>query len=112
MAIMDCMIGDSVVGKVLNYKYLPQAQKIISKSLDGTVYGQKTGEATTTYEVNIFCATASNKLSMDGACSDCAEITIILRSGVEVAGIIEEETIDWKEMKDGRAVGKFTLIGV
>lgn len=112
MAIMDLKVGDSVVGKVLNYKHLPEAQKIISKSLDGTVYGQKTGDATTTYAVDCFCATAANRASVDNACSDCAEISIILRTGVEVAGIIDDETIEWKDMKDGRAVGKFTLIGV
>ena len=112
MAIMDCKINDSVVGKVLNYKYLPRAQKIISKSLDGTAYGQKVGDATITYSVDVYCATASRRASMDNACSDCAEVTIILRTGVEVTGIIEEETIDWKEWKDGHAVGKFTLIGV
>lgn len=112
MAIMDCKIGDSVVGKVLNYKHLPQAQKIISTSLDGTVYGQKIGEAIEKYSVDVYCATATMRTQMDNACSGCAEVTIILRTSVEITGIIEEETIDWREWADGHGVGHFTLIGV
>lgn len=112
MAVMDCKISDSVVGKVLNYKHLPQAQKIISTSLDGTAYGQKTGDAIDKYEVDVYCATALMRTYMDIACSGCIEVTIILRSGLEFTGIIEEETIGWKEWKDEHGVGHFTLIGV
>lgn len=112
MAAMDCKIDDTVVGKVLNYKSLPQAHKIISLSLDGTVYGQKIGEATRKYLVHVYCATALNRTYLDLACSGCLEISIVLRTGLEVTGIIEEETIDWKEWTDGHGVGKFTLVGV
>lgn len=112
MAVMDCKIDDTVVGKLVGYKYLPQAQKIISTALDGTVYGQKTGNAIHKYEVNVYCSTALNRAFLDLACQGCAEVTIILRNGSEFTGIIEEETIEWKEWADGHGVGKFTLIGV
>ena len=112
MAIMDCKLGDTVVGKIAGYKAIPQAQKIISTALDGTAYGQKTGNAIHKYEVNVYCSTALNRTLLDFACQGCTEVTIILRNGLEVIGIIEEETIKWKEWVDGHGVGKFTLIGV
>lgn len=112
MAVMDCKIDNSVVGKVLNHKSLPQAQKIISTALDGTVYGQKIGDAIRKYEIDVYCSTFSRRTALDSACENCSEVTIILRNGTEFVGIIEEETIDWKEWKDGHGVGKFTLMGV
>lgn len=112
MAIMDCKIDETVVGKLIGYKPIPQAQKIISTALDGTVYGQKTGEAINKYEVNVYCSTVSNRMLLDEACQECAEVTIVLRNEDEFVGIIEEDTIAWKEWIDGHGVGKFTLVGV
>ena len=112
MAVMECRIDETVVGRLVGYKYLPQAQKIISKALDGTVYGQKIGNAIHKYEVNVYCSTASNRSLLDLACQECTEVTITLRNRSEFTGIIEEETIEWKEWADGHGVGKFTLIGV
>lgn len=112
MAIMDCIINESVVGTVVGYKSMPQAQKIISTALDGTVYGQKIGDAIRKYEVNVYCSTATYRTALDSACNNCSEVTIILRNGTEFVGVIEEETIEWKEWPDGHGVGRFTLAGV
>lgn len=113
MGSMDFLINDIVVGTVLNYKHLPEAQKIISKALDGTVYGQSTGKATQKYEVDIYCSTGSKRNAIDSASNDCSEVTMVLRDGItSIIGIIEDETISWKEWVDGHAVGKFTLVEV
>lgn len=113
MAKMDCKIGNDVVGKVLNYKHLPEAQKLINRALDGTVYGQKTGDAVQKYEVDIYCSTAARRSAIDSASNECTEVTIVLRDGItEVTGIIEDITIEWREWVDGHGVGKFTLTEV
>lgn len=113
MGSMDFLIDNLVVGTVLNYKHLPEAQKIISKALDGTIYGQSTGSATQKYEVDVYCSTGSKRQAINSACNDCSEVTMILRDGLtEIVGIIEDETISWKEWVDGHAVGKFTLVEV
>lgn len=110
MASMDCKIGENIVGKVLNYKHLPKAQKIISTALDGTTYGQKTGDAIQQYSVDVYCSTEAKRNSIDLACGECTELTIVLRDGTtEVTGVIEDETVEWKEWEDGHAVGRFTL---
>ena len=113
MSAMDCKINGTDVGTVLNYKHLPEAQKIISKALDGTVYGQKTGDAVSKYSVDLFCSTKYKRESIDLACANCTEIIMTLRDGLtNVTGIIEEETVNWKEWVDGSGVGKFTLVEV
>ena len=110
MAAMDFKIGSAVVGKCLNYKFLPVAKKIISYALDGTVYAQSTGKATNKYEVDIYCSTSLGRAAVDTASLNCSEVILCDRGGAEHVGFIEEETIDWKEWKDGHGVGHFTVV--
>ena len=111
MAAMDFIIGETVVGKVLNYKKKHTAQKVISTALDGTVYSQQTGNAHVRYEMDVYCSTSTNRNSIDSANDQCYPVQFIQRNGLQaVTGIIEEDTIDWKEWKDGHGVGHFTII--
>ena len=110
MAVMDFYVGNTLRGQVLNYKRKFEAQKLVSKALDGTSYAQSLGNAITRYEVHVYCATETNRNALDSACNECDEVSIILRSGSEIKGFIEDEEIVWKEWTDGHGVGKFTLI--
>ena len=110
MAAMDFKVGTSVIGKCLNYRFRPQARKVISAALDGTVYAQSTGKRINKYEVDIYCATATTRALLAAANGYCSEVTLCDRSGGEHIGFIEEETLDWKEWTDGHGVAHFTII--
>lgn len=110
MAVMDVYVNSTVRGHMLNYKRKYEAQKIVSKALDGTSYVQNVGSAITRYEVDVYCSSGINRDAMDLASNTCAEISIILRDGHEVKGFIEDAEIEWKEWTDGHGVGHFVLI--
>ena len=110
MAAMDFKVGDSVIGKCLSYRFLPQAKKKINAALDGTVYAQSTAKRLNKYEVHIFCATALTRALLDTANAYCSEVTMCDRNGSEHTGFIVEDTLEWKEWKDGHGVAHFTII--
>ena len=110
MAAMDVIIGEDVVGTCLNHKKTPTAQKVLNTTMNGSVYGQQTGDAIIRYEMIVYCPTKSDRDALDQASNQCGEITVILRDNTEVTGIIEDVTIEWKEWEDGHGVGTFVLI--
>ena len=110
MAAMDVNIGTVKVGTCLNYTKKPTAQKVINISKGGSVYAQQTGKPVKKYEVAIFCPTKENRDAIDTASNECIEITLESRDATEITGIIEDETIEWKEWEDGHGVGTFVLI--
>lgn len=110
MAAMDFKINDSVVGKCLDYRYRPEAKKIISRANDGTAYAQSVGLPTRKYIVDVYCASGLARTMVDLASTSCAAVTFVDRKGSEHTGFIEDDTIEWKEWKDGHGVGQFTII--
>lgn len=110
MAAMELKVGSGVVGKVLNYRPVQVAQKVITTALDGTVYAQKTGDPVQKYVVDAYSPSAIYRGILDTACSRAEEVSFTNRSNVEIPGVIEEESIEWKEWPDGHGVAKFTLI--
>lgn len=110
MAAMDFNVGSVTVGKCLNYKAQYEAKKIISRANDGTVYAQSVGKPIQRFEVDVYCATALTRAFLETASFNCAEVTLYNRSNSPIVGFIEDETINWKEWKDGHGIGHFTII--
>ena len=110
MAAMDFKVGDSTIGKCLDYKRRPEAKKIISKANDGTVYAQSVGKPIIKYEVDIYCSTNLLRVMLETASANCSEVTLYDRNNSQIVGFIQDETIEWKEWRDGHGIGHFTII--
>ena len=101
--------GNDTLGIMLRFKYKPKALKISNTALDGTPYVQNPGKATDKRESAVFCDSYEKKHAMDEASNDGALLTV-LWEGTTVRGYIENDSINWKEWRDGHGVGQFTLI--
>ena len=107
---MDLKIENTSVGTVLNAKRAYTAQKVINSALDGTTFIQTTGGAITRYIIDVYCETKAKRDILDEANNDGVLLTLVLDANTSVYGYVEEETITWKEWRDGHGVGHFTLI--
>lgn len=111
MAAMDLRSGEVVLlGKCLNYSKLQQSRKVITPALDGTVYAQSLGKAVVRYEVDIYVSSSLQRILLETAHEQCAGVTLYLRDNTPVNGVIESETMDWKEFPDGHGVAHFVII--
>lgn len=100
----------NTVADVINAKQNLTAQKIVNTALDGTTYVQNVGNAITRYILDIYCETKALRDAVDLACNLGARLTLDFGENNTVDGFIEDNTISWKEWKDGHAVGKITFI--
>lgn len=111
MAAMDLRSGEVVLlGKCLNYSKVQQSRKVITPALDGTVYAQSTGKAIIRYEVDVYVSSALQRILLETAHEQCAGVTLYLRDNTPVNGVIESETLAWKEFVDGHGVAHFVII--
>ena len=107
---MELKIENISVGTVLNAKKQYTAQKIIKNALDGTTFVQTIGGAITRYVIDVYCETKAKKDMLDNANNDGTLLTLVLDQSTTVYGYVEEDTISWKEWRDGHGVGHFTMM--
>jgi len=107
---MELKIESTSIGIVLNAKKQPYAQKIIKNALDGTTFIQTTGGAIIRYIIDVFCDTKAKRDSLDEANNNGTLLTLVLGENNSVYGYVEDETISWKEWKDGHGVAHFTMM--
>lgn len=100
--------GDEIVAQVLTFTRGVTSTKVLTKSLDGTVYIQTIGSGLKVASVTILCTT-DEKMKVDIAESEGAVITVVYRD-VTYIGYIEAAP-SWEIVSPGEWYkANFTLL--